>query len=157
VALMALLLAGMPLLWQRRRFLCWYLLFYSAVVIIFPWEPNRYLTPILPVIVLTLFFGYETVSRYLPARITQGLQRAFPILLGLLLLSNILFVAGWVRAGFREGHYRGRVVAEHWEHSKRACDWIRQNTPPNSVVLANASCATYLFTDRRTLPMEYIE
>lgn len=133
--------------WMAIRI--WVLL-YVGLLICYAYPPYRYVVPIFPVL---LMFGYEgfriTLGKGLNVR---GVRVAA---MGLVLIS--LAYLGWqIAANSRLTIRTGTASVigdnrEDWKAARETMNWVRDNTPPDSVIAADADPAIYLYTGRKAI------
>jgi len=139
-ALGLLVLRELGLLLYRGRALAAFVAAYLLLLIIWPWPPQRFLVPLLPLLAALLLRALGRLP--LPPRVA-------PVALGLLVLANVAAVAG-----FDPGRAEGRNVAGNqasWSAYDQAFDWLRRHSDPHDVLLAANDPMVYLYTGRRTL------
>jgi hypothetical protein len=147
LALGALALAGA---WSMRRRMPVTLLFlggYIAIVLVWPFNPARFVWGIWSLLLLLVVAGAHAVVAY-PNRLARPTRAA--------LLASF----AWVAVGY--GAYEVRGMRGSWWSSiartstKRivpAVQWIAANTAPGDVLAAEDEGAIYLYTGRRAVPV----
>lgn len=132
-----LISAGTLVFWKRARAVAAYLLLYAGLLIAWPWLQSRLLVPFFPLAMAALLVGAYHLSRRLPV---PARNAALAILVVLLAYGGLRETLGrdmvvrkcdldrpYESAGCLDPETRG--VA-------RAALYIRDNTPPDAVVLA---------------------
>lgn len=140
-------------LWQdlrKKRLLPWLLLFYFAMVLVWPWPPFRFVVPVLPLLLCYAIGGTGRLGQRLtPRRWRQ------PLVVG---LSGLLFITNiWqthaVGAFNRSMAYPTMSTSwpnpVHWSSFLDAFVWIRTNTCPTDVVAGYFDSMIFLYTDRK--------
>jgi hypothetical protein len=147
VVLAALAAVGV---WSLRRRMPVTLLFlagYLAIVLVWPFNPSRFVWGIWPLLLLVVLAGaHAAVAR--PSRIAPPAR--------ILLLASL----AWVGAGYAAYEVRG-VRGAWWSSIARAntrrivpaVQWARANTAPTDVLAAEDEGALFLYTGRRTVPV----
>ncbi len=150
VALVALSGVGA---WQLRRRLPVTLLFlagYVAIVLLWPFNPARFLWGIWPLLLLLVAAGVQAALRmpWRPAWTTRLARAA------------LLAASVWVAVGYGAYEWRG-ISGEWWSSLARANErrivpalqWTLANTAPGDVVAAEDEGAVYLYTGRLAVPV----
>ena len=119
-----------------------------TMLVAYAWTPTRLLLPVLPILLVVSYLG-------LPRRLPWPV---LPLLVVLPVASLLLFAQNsWKQglADFRapiwlamEGERTDRVS---WDRVTEVYSWIRQNTPPDAVILANYDPALTLYTGRASI------
>jgi len=140
---------------QKLTILEVYVLVYTAIVLLWPqvWSDVRFLMPIVPLILLYLIEGAMLLGGVLPGRETRdvpaGAAAALLVIgLGLgaqlALVPDNLDMLGRYLKGDRYAGYPA-----NWRNLFMAGDWIRQNTPRQSVITVRKPRLFYLHTGRK--------
>ena len=104
-----------------------------AMILVWAWEPNRFLVPFLPI---SLFIAYKGLPNRWP-----GALLAFQFTFGFLVLfGSAVRTNDDGRVGLPGGS------GADWQKVTAVHDWVRANAEPGSVVLANYDPTAYLFT-----------
>ncbi len=141
---MALLLLARGL-WVARRsspVLALFVPLYLGITVLWPYAPWRFVWGVWPVLLVVAVLGVPMESRE-PA-ITSHLWRLAAVL-PLLLMVLTEFTA-WRQHAWRAPAARARASIAP------LIAWVRANTPPDAVVLAEAEPLVSLFTGRRAAP-----
>jgi hypothetical protein len=146
IILIPVLLAGLAL---RRRWRAdaahLVLAVYTAVVLCWAWPPDRFLLPILPVLLLMLWNAVTEAVR-VPA-LRWGAVAGVGLLSGWLLAVDLQRVPLTIATGsFPLSGY----ATDKWADLQSVYDWIERNTTPDAVVLANLDPSVYLYTGRKS-------
>ncbi len=150
--LAATLGAGAWVLWRRWRPAALYLLCYALLMIVWLWAVERFLLPVVPLLIVTMLLG----AAWLAGRVRQTF--ALPAALALALLLGI---SGGARS---VAQARTNMVCDRsgdlppasclFTDQKsyfEALRWIRANTPPDAHLLAVKSGALYRYTGRQAV------
>ncbi len=146
-ALAALAAAGA---WSIRRRMPVTLLFlagYAAVVLVWPFNPSRFVWGVWPLFLLLLVAGAYSAVAY-PSRLTRPAR------------AVLLAAFAWVALGYAAYEVRG-VRGSWWSSIARAgtariapaIEWTLANTAPDDVLAAEDEGAIYLYTGRRAVPV----
>ena len=146
VALGLLVLRELGLLLYRGRALAAFVTAYLLLLVVWPWPPQRFLVPLLPLLAALLL---RALGRLLDRLPFSAQSRVAPVAWALLLLANLVAVMG-----YDPGRAEGRSVAGNqasWAAYDRTFDWLRRHSDPQDVLLAANDPMVYLYTGRRTL------
>jgi hypothetical protein len=147
LALAALAITGA---WSMRRRLPVTLLFlagYIVIVLVWPFNPSRFVWGIWPLLLLVVVAGAHAAA-------------AFPSRLALPARAALLAAFAWVAVGYGAYELRGARGA-WWSSIARAntgriapaVQWTVANTRPDDVLAAEDEGAIYLYTGRRAVPV----
>ena len=121
-----------------------------------PWRDARFLVPIVPFFIVFLFLAVNAISNRLRPRIGS-----WPLLLVQTPALTLLFVYfAHVNADARKesggpaypGYALGRIPEEGGFYA--ACDWLRQNTPHNTLVMGRPAYLLHLYSGHPTVQIE---
>lgn len=148
-ALVAFFLAGG---WMRRRadlMLIIFFAFYFAVMIIWPeWQGIRFIFPLIPIFIYFAFQGLLALIRILPERY-MSFGRGINSLLWLALVGIFLFQTGSrAYSNLRENR---QINGPFESFSTEMYDYVKANTPSDSVIVFFKPRALRLFTDRDSI------
>ncbi|MBI3333825.1 MAG: hypothetical protein HYZ93_07035 [Candidatus Omnitrophica bacterium] len=133
-ALALLMAAGFFLRWSRRSIAERYILCYAALFLVWPYQESRFLLPVLPWLWLYLLEGGRLVARLKIAVVTCN-------------LAGCLWLVGLNLSGFHvEPVFRGFLAAH---------EWLRLNTPKETIVMTRKPTITALLSDRRVVWIPY--
>jgi hypothetical protein len=135
-----------------------YVLFYLTLVIAWPFNPERYLIPLVPGMYFFLFRGVHAAEDYLNNLMTSKTRRKISCHL-LRLTFAIVFVShvGWIshylfnkdvattRAWF------GVRLPTSWQGFSESFQWIRRHTDDKAVLATVYDPMYYLYTGRRAI------
>lgn len=138
----------------------WITLCYLGIVLLWPtsWTDLRYLLPVLPLLILYLLAGYHWLLTGLFKRAAGWPSAA---LLVLLLIANLSpSVSAWgktlkMQAALRQGDSLAGYDPA-WRSFFDAARWVRDNTPPQAVVVSRKPNLFYLSTGRQSFAYPYI-
>lgn len=148
-ALVAFFLVGA---WTRRhadQMLIIFFAFYFAVMVIWPeWQGIRFIFPLIPIFIYFAFQGMLASVRILPERyISFGKDINF--LLWLALVGIFLFQTGvWAYSNLKGNR---QINGPFEALSTEMYDYVKANTPPDSVIVFFKPRALRLFTDRDSI------
>jgi hypothetical protein len=144
--------AGLIALVRAWRPVAFYLLGYGALLAIWPWAVDRFVAPVVPLLVIAALAGVNTLAKRL--RPTAA-PMAMAVFAGVLAVSGTAHSLAAVRDHVRCG--RGQEMpdpaclsadqASYFE----ALRWIGTNTPEQAVFLTAKSGALYRYTGRTSV------
>ena len=123
-----------------------FILLSSGMLMLWVWPPERFLLPILPLLLLFVYYG-------LPAQAPRWVLASLVVL-------PVLVIFQASRATVADGFpqypsFSWAVKRTHaqieWRKISRLYEWIKQNAAPDSVILANDDPAVYLYTGRKSI------
>lgn len=147
VALAMLVATAAWLLAARATVTLLFLAGYLAIVLVWPFQPSRFIWGIWPLVLFVLAGGtFAVLTR------TDGVHRVARVAVA------TAFV--WVAVGYALYEVRA-VRGQWWSSISRAANrriepavaWTRTNTTPMDVVAADDEGAIYLYTGRRAVPV----
>ncbi len=155
VALAALAATGVYATWRRIPVTLVFMVGYLAIVLLWPFPPERFIWAVWPLLLLLIIAGANV------AVATVRTAAASPR--GIFARPGRLAVAGafvWIAIGY--GLYEVRGVRGAWWSSVArantqrivaAAEWIAANTAPDDLIAAEDEGAVYLYTGRRAVPV----
>jgi hypothetical protein len=148
VTLLILLAVGAWRLAHRAPSLLLFLLIYVAVILLWPFEPSRFVLGIWTVLACCAALGVQGLWQWRPHRnLAAGTRYA--------LLASCL----WLAAGYAV--YNGQGFRHAWwipvqqaggERLKPIVEWVAHNTAMTDVISTDHDPAVYLYTGRRAVP-----
>jgi hypothetical protein len=125
-----------------------YLLGYGAVILVWPFEPMRFMLVWWPVIAALMVAGVRTIWRWQPVMVPARALRYAAF-------ACVALIAG----GY--GYYNLRGVREKWwlniqsqsaTRAKPLAEWVARSTRPDDVLITDHDLIVYLYTERRAVP-----
>ena len=159
VAVTTVLAIGTVRLRRRAPVTAWYLAAYLALVIIWPFEPTRFVWALLPIFAAIFALGVGGVVDQHPVVPLARVGRV------LALAASVLLVAGFALynvTGVRQG-WRDSVPRVTAQRATPVVEWVRANTKPTDIIAMEDDPLVYLYTGRRGVPVgtftpeEYLE
>jgi len=150
------ILAGLTFLaaglrWIRR----WnvadiFLSIYVAMMLAWAWPPDRFVVVVYPLILYLAWRVWRAVCERFPEK--AAVARAAGItILTVVLAQSLWNLAGAARATLRIGAVPVMGSQDSWSDTSRQLNWIRDQTPPGAIVLANLDPLFYLYTGRKAV------
>jgi hypothetical protein len=146
--LAALSMAGLMLLWRRAAVTCVFLVLYAGITMVWPFEPNRFLLAIWPLLLIVLALpvtaGWQARPMELPRRVARGavLLAAGVMLLGFARYNLMGFQHQWWASVQRDAGRRAKPIAE----------WVVRHAAPTDVLATDDDLIVYLYTGRQGVP-----
>jgi 4-amino-4-deoxy-L-arabinose transferase-like glycosyltransferase len=129
-----------------------------ALLLIWPFHPNRYSAPLIPVLLVFLFRGIRAGRTWVTRLpLTQTLRRvlagvvALPI--ALLLVLNGIWLSSYllIRDDQTTRGFYGSRVKYRWRGFEESFAWVRQNASPESVLGTAYDPMYFLYTGRKSI------
>jgi 4-amino-4-deoxy-L-arabinose transferase-like glycosyltransferase len=138
--------------WVKRKQEPIFLLFFGFWLIVhitYPyWQGARYIFPLLPIFIYFTFQGMKTVIGKLPEGYRSTGQRVFYVLW--LMIAGIFLFTSSANAYFNLQN--GRSINGPFDpYSREVYDYIKQETPPDSVVIFFKPRVMAIMTDHPTI------
>ncbi len=118
-----------------------YTLVYFLIFLLWPWRGVRFMVPLVPFLVYYFFQGIRNLPQ----------QRVFLSLFFVLLLFSSLWQDGMIIKSRRAGGY-----PPHWESYVESGEWVKENFPPQTVVLTSHPFLYFIYSERKTLSIPFI-
>ena len=149
LAVGALLTVGVVQLARRAPVTAWYLAAYMALVMIWPFEPTRFVWALLPLFAAMIALGIDVVARRHPTTLViRSARTAALVVAGLVIAGFGLYNVNGVRQGWRDSV--PRVTAAR---ATPVVEWVRANTKPTDIIAMEDDPLIYLYTGRRAVPI----
>jgi hypothetical protein len=147
--LVAFFIAGAWIRRQTDQILIIFFTVYFAIVIFWPeWQGIRFIFPLIPIFIYFAFQGMLGIVEKLPAR-HLSVGRGFNSGLWLLLAGLFLFhSANYAHANLKNER---QINGPFEPFSMEMYEYVRENTPPDSVIVFFKPRALRLFTHRNTI------
>ena len=149
VASASVLAVGAWQLARRAPVTSWFLAAYLALVLIWPFEPTRFIWALLPIFAAMLALGVQFVIAYVPRSSIATYARMGALAACAALIAGFgLYNVNGVRQGWRDSVPKftaGRATP--------VVDWVRASTKPTDVIAMEDDALVYLYTGRRTIPV----
>jgi hypothetical protein len=136
-------------LWVRRKeetiFIVFFVVWMLLLVTWPAWQGPRFIFPLLPIFMYFVFFGMKTVVQKIPENNRVWGQRVFAVF-WVVIIGMFVFQSG---ANAYKNLSRDRRIPNAFEPlSMDVYEFIRENTPPESIVVFFKPRAMRMFTDR---------
>jgi hypothetical protein len=131
----------------RRTVTDWYVAFYLGVAILWPWEPTRFVVPLIPLLYDYLFCE---VNLFGPALLGLFTSRTRPIFRSVAIGSVVLFILLNVahQGVFAWNIRQSPAPPPVWQARYQLFDWVKRHTGKRAVLAAVNDSQVYLYTGR---------
>jgi hypothetical protein len=149
LVLSALLVAGLRRSWRTAPAATLFLVAYSAIVVVWPFGPTRFVWGIWPLFVLVFVLGAIEIGSWAPRRLGAEATRA-------VLLAGCVFVGvGYARYNVRgfSDRWWSTVARSQAKIVRPVVMWSRSRTRPDEVIASTVEPAVYLYTGRLAVPV----
>ncbi len=155
----ALTLAGMAQSLRLKEFFNWsFFLTSTALLLVWPFHPGRYLAPLVPLLILFLFRGMKAVDQWIEAFRGEGVLKSvlakfgwFPAVLILALTGVWLSGFLMIRSDQSTRGLFGNRLPYSWTGFEESFTWIRTHTPAEALLATAYDPMYYLYTGRRAI------
>lgn len=128
-----------------------YLMVFILVAAVLSVDKQRFLMPVLPLMLFYLFFGVMRIGEWMAQLKMPVSKIAVPLLT---LLIGINSFSGHLEnlreARLIQAYNRPESLEETQQGLVRALRWIHLNTPPSAEIVAHKPTATFVYTDRKS-------
>jgi len=144
---------------RRAPVTIWFLAAYMALVIVWPFEPTRFVWALLPLFCAMLALGIGFVFEQRPPTAALRVVRY-----AALAASSLLVVGfGWYNVNGVRQQWRDSVPRVTAARATPVVEWIRASTRPTDIIAMEDDPLIYLYTGRQAVPVgtftpeEYLE
>ena len=147
VAVCAVAAIGLGTLVRRALVTTMFLAAYAAIILIWPFEPDRFILALWPLLTLYGLVGVRSVWRWRPSTPVAGLRH-------LLLISTAVVVAGFVAYNVRGYRHQWWISVQRdaGQRAKPIVEWVAGSTNPSDVLMTDDDLMVYLYAGRRAMP-----
>jgi hypothetical protein len=135
-----------------------FLLFYSGLILSWPFHPARYSMPLVPVLLLSLFHGVHAATACVRSRTTTAWSATIvPMVVRIPIAIVVLLITGWLWGYVhvdRNKHlavWGGFRTSYSWTGFNETFSWIQQNTQKDDVLASAYDPMYYLYTGRKAV------
>jgi len=134
---------------RRAPVTAWFLAAYMALVLVWPFEPTRFVWALLPLFGAMLALGIAFVVERSPVWLIPRLVRhAALVACALLIAGFAMYNVNGVRQGWRDSV--PRVTAAR---ATPVVEWVRASTRPTDIIAMEDDPLVSLYTGRRAVPV----
>jgi hypothetical protein len=148
IAAVVVLALGAWRLARRAPVTAWFLAAYMALVIIWPFEPTRFVWALLPLFCAMVALGIGAVVEWRPADAMRYVRVASLAACGALVAGFAWYNVTGIRQQWRDSV--PRVTAAR---ATPVVEWVRASTRPTDVIAMEDDPLIYLYTGRRSVPV----
>lgn len=148
VMLLIVMCVGLAISWRRAPVIAWTLVCYMAIVLVWPFHPQRFVWGIGAVWIPLCCAGAWRIWQSVRVRVASKPKRAIAAA-ALTALALGLPIGSILAVRTRAWN---RVPRSGAETLVPLLQWIVRNTPPDAVIAADAETVIYLYTGRRAIP-----
>ena len=144
----ALTAIGARTCWRRARVTTLFVIFYFAIVVVWPFSPLRFVWGIWPLVMLFPAVGLATA--WSTSAVRQNAQRR-----GALIAATVALSVGILGFNVR-GYEHAWWSSNARYHARRVLPqlaWVARATRPGDVIASDAEAAVYLYTGRLAVPI----
>jgi hypothetical protein len=135
-----------------------FILLYLALILSWPWHPARYLMPLLPVVLLSLFPGVQAATSIIRPYATKAWSAAvIPFVVRIPIGIVVVLVIGWLwgHVSVDRSKYLalwgGFRTSYGWSGFSETFRWVKQNTQSDDVLATAYDPMYYLYTGRKAV------
>jgi len=149
IAAVAVLALGAWRLARKAPVTAWFLVAYMGLVVVWPFEPTRFVWALLPLFCAMLALGIQVVWEWAPRTALTTRVRIGS------LAACALLVAGfaWYNVNGVRQEWRDSVPRVTAARATPVIEWVRRSTKPTDLVATEDDPLVYLYTGRRTIPV----
>ena len=149
LAVFVVLALGAWRLARRAPVTAWFLAAYMALVMIWPFEPTRFVWALLPLFAAMLALGIGTVIELEPHGGARRIaQRAALTACAALVLGFGYYNVNGIKQGWRDSIPRTAAA-----RATPVVEWVRQSTQPTDIIATDDDPLVYLYTGRQGVPV----
>lgn len=143
-----LLVAGLGVLVRRATVTALFLMAYAAVVMLWPFEPDRFVLALWPLLTICGVAGVLRMVAWRP-----GVAAGRAVRGGALALTAVIG-AGFLAYNVRgySGRWWASVQRDAGQRAKPIAEWVAASTDLNDVLMTDDDLLVYLYTGRRGMP-----
>jgi hypothetical protein len=146
------LLAGLATLWFRWRVACLFLVLYAGLLILWAWPIDRFLDPVMPVVLLAILAGALAIVQRASERGAWVAASALALIVGgSAVAADARLVAAQERCDRRNPTASTGCVTASEIAFFEAARFVAANTPGDAVVVTAKARPFYYYSGRRTI------
>jgi hypothetical protein len=134
---------------RRAPVTAWFMAAYMALVVIWPFEPTRFVWALLPLFCAMVALGIGAVVEWRPSAAPTHYAR----IASLAACGALLVGFGWYNVTGIRQRWRDSVPRETAARATPVVEWVRASTRLTDVIAMEDDPLLYLYTGRRTVPV----
>src|SRR5688572_17683903 len=139
---------GLAVLVRRSTVTALFLGAYAVVILLWPFEPDRFVLALWPLLTLCGLSGVVAIWQWRPRWIpVMGLRFALLALAGAVMIG----FAAYNTRGYRNNWWAS-VQRDAGRRAKPIVEWVAVNTNPTDVLMTDDDLIVYLYAERRGVP-----
>jgi len=139
---------GLGVLVRRAAITAMFMAAYAAVVLFWPFEPDRFILAVWPLLTLCLLTGVVAIWRWRPAAF--GSRGVRYVAIGLAAAVAFGFTTYNAR-GYRN-QWWASVQRDAGRRARPIVEWVASSTAPSDILMTDDDLLVYLYTGRRGMP-----
>lgn len=145
---LALAALGAGVLVRRAAVTALFLAAYAAVIVVWPFAPDRFVLAVWPLLTICGLAGIAAIWRWRPASPVRRGLRYVSIALS---AAVVLGFATYNARGYRK-QWWASVQRDAGQRARPIVEWVAASTAPADVLMTDDDLIVYLYTGRRGLP-----
>jgi hypothetical protein len=147
---------------RNLQLVSFYILIYTTIILVWPWEPSRFLLPLLPFYCLSFVAGLQELIMLIKSIVPKLMINPWPnrrfhalnTTIAICLLAQLVSV-GRLTITVRQTADYTAATALVWNDLMGAYQWIRQETAPTSILACapTIEAHAFLYTRRQAIPL----
>jgi hypothetical protein len=130
-----------------------------ALLVVWPFQPSRYVAPLVPLVVLFLFRGTQFLQSWFERKqkpgsvIVRGLSKIAWLPIMVILMLDAVWLSAYLMIrdpNTTRGLY-GNRIAYSWSGFQETFAWIREHTPADALLATAYDPMYFLYTNRKAI------
>jgi hypothetical protein len=121
---------------------------YAAVILVWPFEPTRFVLVWWPVLAVLFVAGVKTIWRW---RTATSVTRVVRVAACVAVAIVVVGYAAYNLRGVREKWW-ANIQSDAGTRARPIAEWVARSTNPNDVLITDHDLIVYLYTGRRAVP-----
>jgi hypothetical protein len=149
IAAVTVLALGARRLARKAPVTAWFLVAYMGLVVVWPFEPTRFVWALLPLFCAMLALGVQAVTDWAPRSALTTRVRLASLAACALLVAGF----GWYNVNGVRQEWRDSVPRVTAARATPVIEWVRRSTKPTDILATEDDPMVYLYTGRRAIPV----
>jgi hypothetical protein len=134
---------------RRAPVTAWFIAAYMALVVVWPFEPTRFVWALLPLFCTMVALGIGVVVEWRPSPTASRVGRMVALAACAMLVAGF----GWYNINGVRQQWRDSVPRVTAARATPVVEWVRAATRPSDIIAIEDDPLVYLYTGRRTIPV----